>query len=215
VQEHESAPPAAAPPSFLPAARGSALPVFGPFSADAVLALQRTAGNVATSRRLARNGGGAQHRDAAQGETVRSDRSPGPGPPFPDSFLGLNTLILEYLAAHHYANPLHQELVRHYVWGYGDPLRPTRAQMQQVIRSDSPHLSIVGDTRWAAVQQLEDALERTVRAPGGSGTATASISTSTSLRLHRHDALVRPLGLRSARAGGARLAGILHADAHT
>jgi hypothetical protein len=146
-----------------------------------VLALQRTAGNRAvTSRLLQRNGGGVQSQRPVPGQWVRSDRSHGPrSPVYADNLDRLNAHISEYIAASHYTNPLHRDLVHHYVWGLGAPFRLTRAQMQQAVRSGSPHLNILGDRRWAQVQQLEEQLAATIQ--GGAASASSPVSTASSI----------------------------------
>jgi hypothetical protein len=56
--------------------------------------------------------------------------------------------LTEYFAAHHYTNPLHRELVAHYVHGRGRPFHLTREQMTQVLHPGSwGQLDLLGDAQ--------------------------------------------------------------------
>ena len=148
-----------------------------------LLVLQRSAGNRAVAGLLQRQT--APWNVPALGTPVRSERSrglmqgrppviPTSGTPTldPDApgrlALGGYTAIAQWVASRNNANPLHRELVEHYVHGEGAPFRLTRAQMHQVLHSGSDHLNILGTTRWAEVMRAQEALRPVARtAPTG------------------------------------------------
>jgi len=92
--------------------------------------------------------------------------------------------IAAWLAANKYDNPLHKELVYHYVYAEGATFELTQDKMMQVTASGSRRVNFFHPTRFPAVTAAMKTLEVNLLAQGGASRmvseefgATASIST--------------------------------------